>query len=83
MTTKRRTAAEIIGFHFSCDIRDVQDGRYQSTRYASPAIYTLGDDYFCSPPAGAAPPAKFGKWELLGEHYGRGVYRCRMNDRKG
>lgn len=80
--TKRRTAAEIIAFHFGSDIRDVQECRYQPTRYASPAIYTLDDDYFCSPAAGSTPPAKFGKWEALGTYYGRTVYRCRMNDRQ-
>jgi hypothetical protein len=80
--TKRRTAAEIIAFHFCTDIRDVQECRYQPTRYASPAIYTMGDDYYCSPPVGASPPAKFGKWEAIGTHYDRTVYRCRMDDRK-
>jgi len=80
--TKRRTAAEIIAYHFCSDIRDVQDGRYQATRYASPAIYVIDDDYYCSPPTGKEPPASFGKWSKIGTWYDRGVYRCAMNDRK-
>jgi hypothetical protein len=76
MTTrraKRRTAAEIIAFHLCSDIRDVQDCRYQPTRYASPAIYTVGDFYYCSPTAGQKPPRDFPKWELAGTYYGRDV----------
>ena len=47
--TKRRTAAEIIGFHFGWDIRDVSETRYQSTRYTAPAVYVIGDDYYAAP----------------------------------
>lgn len=45
----RRTAANIIAFHFGWNITDVSEGRYQSTRYASPSIYVLGDDYYAAP----------------------------------
>jgi hypothetical protein len=76
---KRRTAAEIIAFHFSTDIRDVQEGRYQPTRYSSPALYTIGDDYYCSPTAGQSPPKGF-KWKRIGRHYERDVYRAALAD---
>lgn len=33
----RRTAPEIIGFHFGWDMRDVSETRYQPTRYTNPA----------------------------------------------
>ena len=79
MTTKRRTAAEIIAFHFSADIRDIQDCRYQSTRYASPAVYTIGEYYYCSPNAGQAPPRDWTGWERIGTHYERDVMRAHMN----
>lgn len=78
-TTKRRTAAEIIAFHFCIDIKDVQDCRYQATRYASPAVYTMGNHYYCSPKAGQKPP-KGWNWEKIGEHYGHDVMRAGMEN---
>lgn len=79
MTAARRTAAEIIAFHFSSDIRDIQDARYQSTRYAAPAVYSIGDHYYCSPKAGQKPPSDWSGWERIGHHYGRDVMRVHMN----
>lgn len=77
--TKRRTAAEIIAFHLGWDIADVRDDRYQSTRYASPAIYNMGQDYFSAPSNNTAPKADVGQpWEQVGEYYGRKVYRSKM-----
>jgi len=84
MTTKqkRRTAAEIIAFHFSCDIKDVSEGRYQSTRFSDPAVYVMGEDYFCCPKAGQKPavdkqfPDRW-DWKEIGEWYGRKVYRAK------
>lgn len=78
---KRRTAAEIIGFHFCSDIRDIQDCRYQSTRYRD-AIYAIGDDYFAAPASNRPPAAEVGQpWEEIGEHYGRKVWRSKMATR--
>lgn len=79
MATKRRTAAEIIAFHFGSDIRDIQDARYQPSRYPV-AIYTVGDDYYCAPNANQKlpAPAEF-NWQKIGEHYGRTVYRSVVN----
>lgn len=83
--TKRQkyTGAYIIAFHFCSDVRDVTENRYQPTRYVSPAIYTLGDDYYCCPAAGKDPPRNRDftdawEWEPIGEHYGRTVYRSRV-----
>ena len=69
-----KTAAEIIAFHFGSDIRDVQETRYQPTRYRM-AIYVIGPDYYCCPPAGKAPQyaLEFG-WLPFAEHYGRKIF---------
>jgi hypothetical protein len=77
--TKRRTAPEIIAFHFCSDIRDVSDGRYQPTRYTSPGLYVVGADYYCSPSAGQKPPADY-NWTKVGEYYGRDVL-CAVTER--
>lgn len=79
MNTKRRTAAEIIAFHFSSDIRDISDCRYQPTRYANPAIYSMGEYYYAAPSNNKAPTNFQGEWERIGEYYGRTVFRVHMN----
>lgn len=77
--TKRRTAAEIIAFHFCSDIRDVQETRYQSTRYVAPAVYVLSDDYYAAPADNRPPTYELGEpWEFVAEHYGRKIYCSRM-----
>lgn len=78
MTTNksvRRTAAEIIGFALGWDISDVREGRYQSTRYVSPAVFVCGDDYFCCPTdtQSLPEPDRWG-WKPVGQFYGRTVY---------
>jgi hypothetical protein len=77
--TTRRTAAEIIATHLMWDIADVRDERYQPTRYASPAIYNMGGDYFSAPSDNRAPKADVGQpWEEVGEYYGRKVFRSKV-----
>ena len=73
---KKRTAPEVIGFHLGWDMRDVSDCRYQPSRYASPAIYTLGDDYWCCPSGTQKPSADF-NWTAEATHYGRTIYRAK------
>lgn len=77
MSTKRRTAAECIAFHLGWDMRDVSDNRYQAGRQKH-AVYSIGDSYYCCPPAGQNPPGnKFPdswNWVKVGESYGRPVY---------
>lgn len=81
MTTKRRTAAEIIAFHLGWDIADVRGDRYQSTRYANPAIYNMGQHYWAAPSDNRAPKAEVGQpWEEVGEHYGRKVFRSKVGE---
>jgi hypothetical protein len=73
----RRTAAEIIAYQLGgWNITDVQEYRYQPTRYASPAVYAIGNDYYAAPSSNAKPRYDFGlPWVLVGEFYGRKVYR--------
>ncbi len=74
---KRRTAAEIIGFHLCWDMRDVSETRYQ--RYSNPAIYVIGDDYFAAPANNAPPKAAVGMpWVEVAEYYNRKVFVAKM-----
>lgn len=72
---KRRTAPEIIGFHFGNDMREISAGRYQ--RYANPAVYVVGNDYYAAP-SNKAPPKHDvgGPWQEIAEYYGRKIYRA-------
>lgn len=72
-------ANEIIAFHLGWDIRDLTDGRYQPTLYQNPSVYVASDDYFCAPTEKQKLPKGF-KWEAVGEHYGRKVYRSTCVD---
>lgn len=73
--TKRRTAPEIIGFHLGWDIREVSETRYQPTRYSAPALYTIGQSYYCAP-SGSQTPPKGWQWTKVATHYGRDVFRA-------
>lgn len=75
---KRRTAAEIIAFHFGADLAEMPDCRYQSTRYTSPAIYTFGTHYYAAPSDNRVPRNMPGDWQEIGEHYGRKVFCLNM-----
>lgn len=49
----------------------------QQTRYTSPGVYVVGDNYYCAPSMGQRPPAGFGEWEHIATYYGnRRVYRA-------
>jgi hypothetical protein len=74
--TKRRSAAEIIAFHFGWDIAEIRDSRYQPTRYASPAVfvvYTDAGDYCCCPTEGQKLPKDW-EWSPVASYYGRTVF---------
>ena len=75
--TRKRSGAEIIAFHFGSDINDVRDCAYQSYR---PTVYTVGNDYYCCPPAGRRPPreAPGQPWRELAAYYGRTIYVSEM-----
>ena len=70
-----KSAAECIAFRLGWDIRDVSENRYQYGRTKYPE-YTIGDEYFCCPPAGAAP-SKERAWVKDGEAYGRQIYSAK------
>ena len=73
---KRRTAPEIIGFHFGWDMREISETRYQPSKYANPAVYVIFDDYYAAPSDNRKPKYDVGKpWVELYEYYGRKIYR--------
>ena len=75
--TKRRTAAEIIAFHKGWDYAEMRDARYQSTRYANPAIYNNGGDYYAAPSNGKMPRNYADlTWNICGEEYGRTIFKA-------
>lgn len=79
MKGPRRTAPEIIGFHFSAAMQDISEARYQPSVYANPAVYVLGDDYYAAPSDNRPPRHKVGQpWQEIGEHYGRKIFRSKM-----
>jgi hypothetical protein len=72
----KKSAAEIIGFHFGSDIAEIRGSRYQPTRYSAPAIftvYTKAGDYWCCPTEGQKLPSEW-RWEPVATYYGRTVY---------
>ena len=71
--TKRRTAPEIIAFHFGWDMTEVSESRYQPSVYSNPSVYTICNDQVCAPTASQRLPKDF-DWKPIGEHYGRTVY---------
>lgn len=78
MKTVRRTAKELVAIHLGYDITEMNDYRYQPTRHVRPALFTIGDYYYCAPMGYSLP--KEWKWELVGTYYDRNVYRAHMND---
>lgn len=74
----RRTAAECIAFHMGYDFAEMSDLRYQSTRWISPAIYTLGNHQYCCPPIGRTLRPEYAgmTWAVVGKAYGRDIYRA-------
>ena len=72
--TKRRTAAEIIATHIGYDMAEMSEYRYQPTRYSSPAIYAIGDTYYCAPSNGKLH--KGWDWTLAATVLGREVFEA-------
>ena len=79
---RRRTASEIIATHLCWDMKDVSDCRYQPTRYATPAVYSIGDYYYCSPSkiTTRMPMGRNTAWDFCGAYHGRSVFRVHMNE---
>lgn len=72
-----KQAPDIIAIHFSSDVVDIREGRYQG--YSNPAVYVVGSDYYCAPTAAQRAPRKdFEPWVEVGEYYGRKVLRSKM-----
>ena len=73
--TKRRSAEECIAFLFGSDIADIRDSRYQPTRYSSPAVFVVGNDYYCAPTKKQKVPAGW-NWKARAFYYGREIYEA-------
>jgi hypothetical protein len=74
-TNRRVTAAERIAFQTGTDFAEMKECRYQPTRYATTAVYVLGNDYYCSPTRGKLPNVGY-FWEPIGNCYNHTVYRA-------
>lgn len=75
--TRAKSAAEAIGFLFSSDAAEVQEYRYQPTRYAKIHVYAIGDTYYCATLPSQSPPDGW-DWQLIDEspYHGRKVYKA-------
>ena len=71
---KRRTAAEIIATHIGYDMAEMSEYRYQPACYASPAIYAIGDTYYCAPTNGKLH--KGWNWTFAAMVLGRKVFEA-------
>lgn len=69
--------AALIAMHRKMTPQDVLQGKVGSF---TPAVYVIGEDYFCSPAQGEALPAdpRFIKgWQLIATYEGRNIHRAR------
>jgi len=73
----RKTAAEVIATHFCSDIQDWRESRYQPTRYTACPIFTSGEYYYSAPTANQKLPKEW-DWSVIGEQFGRKIYRAHM-----
>ncbi len=48
MSARRTSGAAVIAATFSTDVGSVSEQRYQPTRYAGPAVYSIGERYFAA-----------------------------------
>lgn len=75
----RRSAAELVAFHFGSDITDIRDAVYQPTRYSGPSVFTVADGYWCAvPDAKSVPKASAAfrdwSWTPVAAYYGWTVF---------
>ena len=69
--------AVLIAMHRKMTPQDVHAARIGSFK---PAVYHIGEDYFCSPEEGEALPVDplFAKgWQLIATYEGRSIHRAR------
>ena len=74
-----KQAREIIASHFSMDIAEMADYRYQPTKWVNPAVYSFGDSgYYCAPASGKVPKnyCDMDNWQEIGEQYGRKIFKA-------
>jgi hypothetical protein len=73
---RRRTAAEVLATFYSMDMAEMSEYRYQPTRFANPAIYTIGGTGYAAAPASGKMPPNYCdlKWKRAGEMFGRPIF---------
>lgn len=72
---RRITAAEVIATHIGYDLAEMSEYRYQPTRYPNPAVYAIGDTYYCAPAAGGRLHLDW-NWKATATVLGRTVYEA-------
>lgn len=77
MKKRKITAAEVIATYVSYDCAEMSDYRYQPTRYSNPAIYAIGNTYYCAPTNGKLH--KGWNWSFEAVVLGRNVYTAGTN----
>jgi hypothetical protein len=73
-------SAEIIAHHRSIGATPVSAADIAAMRFEqfNPAVYHIGEDYFCVPDEGEELPEdpRFA-WQMIATHFGRNIHRAR------
>jgi hypothetical protein len=73
-------SAQIIAHHRSLGASPVSAADIAAMRFEhfKPAVYHIGEDYFCAPDEGETPPEdpRFA-WQVIATHFGRNIHRAR------
>jgi hypothetical protein len=83
--TKRVSAIEAIAVHLCSDESEIKDYNYQPSLFPGVKVYSIGEDYFCSPRKGQKPPTldrdgqeRGFQWEKVFEWQGREVFYSKV-----
>lgn len=49
----------VLAEHFGCDYADLDDARYQPTRFVKIPVWSSGNDFYCVTRPGEQPPVKW------------------------
>lgn len=86
---RRSAATEAIATYLCWDIDEICECAYQPTLLFKPYVFTIGEDYVCSPSAREKPPVEDRdgeyrgfSWKEVYSHRGRKVYRSHRGDMK-
>jgi hypothetical protein len=57
-TNVRINRRMVLAEHFGCDYADLDDTRYQPSRFVKIPVWVDGDDFYCVTRPGESPPLK-------------------------